>query len=204
MSITEQEIKKFEQLLDKHHNRIIFLQNLNGFRSSGNLVIPKKVYEIIGKLFNIILNTVKRDDDIYSAKHVILLSLTYYTTENDKKIYLQKLLLDNELFKDNKFWEDLLDLEISRELKRLANIEELKFKNGNISEMITEKNPRKLKDLFFSQILTASDNMVSFGIDKEKIFNLIDTKIKSFNLSQDIGNNIKKIIEDRINEKKNI
>ena len=54
MSITEQEIKKFEQLLDKHHNRIIFLQNLNGFRSSGNLVIPKKVYEIIGKLFNII------------------------------------------------------------------------------------------------------------------------------------------------------
>ena len=191
-------------MLDKHHNRIIFLQNLNGFRSSGNLLIPKKVYEIIGHFFNIILNTIKRDNDIHSAKNVILLSLTYYTTENDKKIYLQKLLLENELFKDNKFWEDLLDLEISRELKKLANFEELKLNNENINEVITEKNPRKLESLFFSQILTASDNMASFGIDKEKIFNLIDSKIKSFNLSQDTGNNIKKIIEDRINEKKNI
>ena len=201
INITEQEIKLFEQLLDKHHNRIIFLQNLNVFRSTGKLVIPKKLYEILGYSFNIILNTTKRDNDIYSTKNVILLSLTYYTIENGKKIYLQNLILDNELFKDNKFWEDFLELEINRDIKRLTNIEEIKYYDENISEGVTEKDPKKIENIFFCQILTVCDNMVSFGIDKETIFNLIDSKIKTFNLNQDTENNIKTIIESRINEK---
>ena len=131
-----------------------------------------------------------------------MLSLTYYTTENGEKIYLQKLILDNELFKDEKFWDDLLDLEISRELKRLVYIEEIKYDNENISEGVTEKDPKKTENLFFSQILTVADNMINFGLDKEKIFNMIDSKIKSFHLSQETENNIKNIIGNKINEQK--
>ena len=47
INIKEKEIKLFEKLLDKHHNRIIFLQNLNFFRATGKLEIPKKLYSII-------------------------------------------------------------------------------------------------------------------------------------------------------------
>ena len=50
---------------------------------------------------------------------------------------MQNLILDNELFKDNKFWEDFLELEINRDIKKLTNIEEIKYYNENISEGVT-------------------------------------------------------------------
>ena len=198
ISITEEEAKLFEILLDKHYNRIIFMQILNEFRTTGKLEIPKKVYEIVGKLFNIILGTVKRDNDIHTGRNVILLSQTYYTMENEKKKYVQDLLINNELFKDMTFWEDLLDLELSKEIKRTFMVEENNNKNFDV---IINLNPHKFDNLAFSQILTISDNMISFGLDKETIYKLMEPKFKSFKLSEQNIETIKNILESRYQER---
>ena len=198
ISITEEEAKLFEILLDKHYNRIIFMQILNEFRTTGKLEIPKKVYEIVGKLFNIILGTVKRDNDIHTGRNVILLSQTYYTMENEKKKYVQDLLINNELFKDMTFWEDLLDLELSKEIKRTFMVEENNNKNFDV---IINLNPHKFDNLAFSQILTISDNMISFGLDKETIYKLMEPKFKSFKLSEQSIETIKNILESRYQER---
>ena len=195
INITEEETKLFEILLDKHYNRIVFMQVLNQFRTTSKLEIPKKMYEIVGKLFNIILGTVKRDNDINIAKSVILMSQTYFTMENDKKKYVQYLLLDNELFKDVKFWESLLDLEISKEIRRTFKVYEKKNVEG-----IINTDPHKFDNLVFSQILTVSDNMISFGLDKETIYQLIEPKFKSFKLSQKSIENIKSMLDSRLKE----
>ena len=158
------------------------------------------VFEIVGKFYNIILNTVKRDNDIQSARNVILLSQTYYTLENGKKKYLQELIINNELFKDIKFWEDLLDLELTKEIKKLYKIEE---NNQKLNfEGVFELDPHKFDNLAFSQIITISDNMINFGVDKETIYKLIEPKIESFKMSQENIQNIKNILELRFKEKK--
>ena len=198
ISITEEEAKLFEILLDKHYNRIIFMQILNEFRTTGKLEIPKRVYEIVGKLFNFILDTVKRDNDIHTGRNAILLSQTYYTMENDKKKYVQELLINNELFKDMKFWEDLLDLELNKEIKRTFMVEENNNKNLDV---IINLNPQKFDNLAFSQILTISDNMISFGLDKETIYKLMEPKFKSFKLSEQSIETIKNILESRYQER---
>ena len=123
INITEDEINLFEILLDKHYNRIIFLQQLNKFRATGKIIIPKKIGEIIAKFFNIILNTVKRDNDIHSGKNIILLSQTYYILDNNKKKYLQELVWEHQIFQDMKFWEDLLNLEINKEINKFIKVE---------------------------------------------------------------------------------
>ena len=203
ISITEEEIKLFESLLDKHHNRIIFLQKLNEFRATGRLIIPKKSFEMMGKFFNIILDKVKRDNDIHSYKNIILLSQTYYALENGNKKYIQELLIDNEIFKDKQFWEDLLNLELGREFKRLYSIEEKKFKNENI-EGIKEIKSSKIGNLVFSQIISICDNMISFGVNKETLYEIIEPNFKRYQLSQDIIDNIKEIVQNRFEEEKKI
>ena len=201
INITEDEILSLEVLLEKHYNRVIFFQQLNKFRATGKLIIPKKIGELIAKFFNIILNTVKRDNDTYSFKNIVLLSQTYYILENNKNKYLQELIMDNQIFKDNKFWEDLLDLEIYKQIKRCIKTDENKLQKENMNlEEIKNMNEKRYSTLIHSQFITICDNMVSFGMNKEEIYKIIDSKVKEYYLSQEVADNIKNIVELRIKE----
>ena len=201
ISITEKEIELFERLLDKHHNRVIFLQQLNNFRSTGKHLIPIKLSEIVIHFFNIILDTVKRDNDIHSAKNIILMSQIYYTDDKSKKHYLQEYIIDHKLFKDSKFWEDFIESEINKEIKKLKE-SQIKLGINNQNDKINEiKNKPKLFDsIYFGQIVTISENMIKFGLSKDRIYQIIEPKIKVYELSQEMIDNIKTIISTRFNE----
>lgn len=102
---TEEEIDQLDKLLDKHHNRVVFLQQLSEFRNKGKFEISQKTFDIFDKLFNTMINTVQRDNDFHSVKNAIIISQTYYIKgekENDK-IYLQKRIQNNEIFKSQNF-----------------------------------------------------------------------------------------------------
>ena len=203
ISITEKEIKSFERLLDKHHNRVIFLQQLNNFRSTGKHLIPIKLSGIVIHFFNIILDTVKRDNDIHSAKNIILMSQIYYTDDKSKKHYLQEYIIDHKLFKDSKFWEAFIESEINKEIKKLKESQKkLGINNQNDNNKINEiKNKTNLFDsIYFGQIMTISENMIKFGLSKDQIYQIIEPKIKAYELSQEMIDNIKNIISTRFNE----
>jgi hypothetical protein len=203
-TITEEEIKSLNLLLDKHYNRLIFLQQLNNFRTTGKLLIPKKLSQIICKFFNVILDKVKRDNDIHSAKNVIVLSQTYYTDNKSKKEYLQESIIEHNLFKDNKFWEDFLEFEINKEIKKFKDRQvKLSQNNQNNNNRNEKKGKSKfLETMVFGQIMTISDIMIRFGLNKEQIYQIIDPKIKTHELSQEIVDNIKTVIDTRINDEK--
>ena len=158
------------------------------------------MWDIIVNFFNIILETVKRDNDIHSGKNVILLSQTYFIKENGKQKYIQILIKDNKIFKDIKFWEDFLDSEINREIKRLANIEKNNLSEEMNIEGIKQMSEEKYGNLAFGQIATISDNMLSFGLNKEQIYKIIEPKIKYFQLKQEYIDIIKNLIEKKDNE----
>ena len=202
-NLSDEDIKRTKLLLEKHHNIVIFLQQVNKFRSTGKLIMGKKMYYLFGKIFNLILDKVKKDTDIYSWKNIIILSQTYYLKNGEKREYLQNLIMNHEIFKDHKFWEQLFIFEMTKEIQKISNME-----IRNEIETTIEFNKNKYSKLAFGQIMTISTNMLEFGLDPDEIYKIIEPKIKYYQLSQELINTIKSIIYntsdiEEINENNN-
>ena len=61
-------------------------------------------------------------------------------------------------------------------------------------------NREQFGNIIFGQIITICENMINFGLNREQVYKIIEPKMKSYQLSQDIVKNIKNMIEDKINE----
>ena len=176
LNITQNELDLIESLLEKRCNRIVFLHKLNKFRALGNYMVTKVIYSIISKYFIKILNFIKKDYDAFPAKNVIVLSQTYYMIEKEEKIYIQEDIKEHEIFKDNKFWENLFNFFMNKEIQKLR-------KSFDLNE---EKSDQKshYNKLAFGQIMTICNNMLEFGYNKDDIYKFIEPKIKYYNLDE--------------------
>ena len=176
LNITQNELDLIESLLEKRCNRIVFLHKLNKFRALGNYMITKVLYSIISKYFIKILNFIKKDYDAFPAKNVIVLSQTYYMIEKEEKIYIQEDIKEHEIFKDNKFWENLFNFFMNKEIQKLR-------KSFDLNEEKSDEKSHYNK-LAFGQIMTICNNMLEFGYNKDDIYKFIEPKIKHYNLDE--------------------
>jgi len=193
LNITQQDLDLIELLLNKHHNRIIFMQKLSKFRVLGYYYISKTIYSILSKYFIQIINTFKEDQDMFTAKNIIVLSQTYFIKEDDKKIYLQEAIQNQEVFKTKEFWENLFNFFMNKEIIKLR-------KSIDLNE-IKEEETNNYSKLAFGQIMTVCNNMKEFGFNKDDIYRLVEPKIKYYNLDEISVENIKAVIgfnEDNI------
>ena len=193
---TNEEIEELNKLLDIHHNRVVFLQRLSEYRNKGKFELNQKTFDLLCKLFNTIVNTVKRDKDFHSVKNVIILSQTYYIKTDKKKgkKYLQKNIQDNEIFKSKKFWEEFLEFSINREIVTCVNND---VKNGNILKENRREAEDKMSNIAFSQILPFADNMIEFGVDKNTIQEVVFPKMTLYKMSKDLIDTIKSVIDSK-------
>ena len=176
LNITQNELDLIESLLEKRCNRIVFLHKLNKFRALGNYMVTKVLYSIISKYFIKILNFIKKDYDAFPAKNVIVLSQTYYMIEKEEKIYIQEDIKEHEIFKDNKFWENLFNFFMNKEIQKLR-------KSFDLNEEKSDEKSHYNK-LAFGQIMTICNNMLEFGYNKDDIYKFIEPKIKHYNLDE--------------------
>lgn len=176
LNITQNELDLIESLLEKRCNRIVFLHKLNKFRALGNYMVTKVLYSIISKYFIKILNFIKKDYDAFPAKNVIVLSQTYYMIEKEEKIYIQEDIKEHEIFKDNKFWENLFNFFMNKEIQKLR-------KSFDLNEEKSDEKSHYNK-LAFGQIMTICNNMLEFGHNKDDIYKFIEPKIKYYNLDE--------------------
>ena len=149
------------------------------------------MFEIFSKFFNHILNDIKEDDDVFSAKNIIVLSQTYYTKENDKKIYLQEDVKNHDIFKNINFWEKLFNFFIEKETQKYKNSKDI----NEINENNIEDNNNNYSKIAYGQIMTICNNMIEFGLNKNDIYKVIEPKIKYYKLDEDLINNIKCVLE---------
>ena len=191
ITIEQKDIELIESFLKKHHCKIVFLQKLSKFRVKGNYYLNKKMFEIFSKFFNHILNDIKEDDDVFSAKNIIVLSQTYYTKENDKKIYLQEDVKNHDIFKNINFWEKLFNFFIEKETQKYKNSKDI----NEINENNIEDNNNNYSKIAYGQIMTICNNMIEFGLNKNDIYKVIEPKIKYYKLDEDLINNIKCVLE---------
>ena len=195
ISIEEKEKNKLMNLISKHHNRIIFLHKLNDYRSNGQFDIKEKEYKILGELLFYIIDISKKEKDYHSIEMVIILSKTYYLlNKENKKIYLQNLILDNKFFKIKEFWEELLIYSISKDILRSNRSDKSVIK---IESNIKSKNDK----IIFSILLSLIDNMFDFGVDVNLIKEIIEPKIIFYKIDNNLRKTINDVIESKIKYK---
>ena len=186
LNITQQDLDLIELLLNNHHNRIIFMQKLSKFRVLGYYYISKTIYSILSKYFLQIINTLKEDPDMFTAKNIIVLSQTYFIKEKNKKIYIQEAIKSHEIFKKKEFWENLFNFFMNKEILKLR-------KSIDLNEII-EEGKNNYSKLAFGQIMTICNNMIEFGINKDEIYQIIEPKIKYYNLDENSIEGIKCVL----------
>ena len=193
--VSDDDINELNNLIDKHHNRVVFLQRLSEFRNVGKFEIGKNTFEILSKLFNTLINTIERDVDYHSAKNAIILSQTYYMKDekNNDKIYLQKNIQNKEIFRSKKFWEEFLDFSINKEIVQCVSND---VKNGNILKENRKEAEDKMSNIAFAQIVPYTDNMREFGLDKETIKELVFPKMEKYKMNKELIEQVKDVIDN--------
>ena len=194
INFEQKDFELLETFLQKHHCIIVFLSKLSKFRVKGKYYLSKELYDIFSKLFNEILNKIKEDNDMFSAKNIIVLSQTYYIKEKGNKIYLQEAIKNNDIFKDIKFWDKLFEFFIEKEKQRLK-------KSINLNDINDGENNKS--KVAFGQLMTICNNMMEFGLNKSDIYKVIEPKIKDYKLDENSINNIKLVLDlDKQNNNK--
>ena len=162
-----------EKLIEKNLNKYIFLQRLTRFRAL-KYDLSLKFFVIIGKLLSNILSKVEQNNDIFSAKNCIILSQTFYYNYQNDKIYLKAYIQNNNLFKSKKFWDELLDCLI----------------NDNAKKSISN-----IKENAFGNIYTVINNMFEFGLNGNEIKEIVEPKIKKYELDNNYVKDINELIK---------
>lgn len=191
----EDENNNLLNLLNKHHNRIIFLHKLNDYRALCKFELNEKAYNLLGILFSYIIDISKTEKDYHCLEMVIILSKTYYILkEKDNKIYLQNYIIYNKVFKLKEFWEELLIYSISKEVSK-----------SNKREKIGREDQKKLKtnneNIIFSQLLSLIDNMFDFGAEENLVKEIIEPKMDFYKLDDKFKSTLNNEI---VNKKKSI
>ncbi len=191
---TDDDIKKLHELLKNKDNRYIFLTKLNNLRNQSIFIFPENKFNVIGNLLYSIFDNILKDNDLVSAKIAIILSQTYYILDkNDKKIYLQNLIQHNPVLKTIEFWNTFLQYCIEYEICECVKKD---HENGLINKENQEQKDKKYNNIIFTQLITISNNMIEFKVDKEDIKKVINEKIVKYRVHEDSKNIILNLIEN--------
>jgi hypothetical protein len=184
-NITPEEVEEIDEMLTKKQNRIIFIQKLSQFRTSGNFEIPDNMYNILSRLFNKIAKMVESEEDYESAVNIIILSQTYYITKNNDKKYLQNSIMNNAFFKRKKFWEAFLNYLINKEIAE---------QNGKSTDNT---------NIAFAQLISMINNMIEFELDVNIIEEIIFPLIEKYKISPELTELIFSPLNDKKKELEN-
>lgn len=177
---SEQDYKDLEKLMDKDYNRFIFLLRLTRFRAL-KYDLSLKYFMIIGKLLNSILQKSEQDNDYFAAKNCIILSQTFYYDYQKEKIYLKAFIQNNHIFKNKKNWELLLE--------NLIKSNENNLKSNS-------------KENAFGNIYTLVNTIFEFGGNENLVKEIIEPKIKLYNLDNNNIRDINELIKTNVENKK--
>ena len=194
--INESEINFLLNYLDKSFYRLEFLKVLNAYRTK-SYEIPEKEFEILKKIFLIMVDKIISEEDVRCAKFIIILSQTFYCKINNEDVYIQYYLKNNELFSNIEIWEKYLNYLIEEEISRASKIEKRETIKAD------ENNKKyKMKNIISSILIPFCDNMTEFGMDIEKIYKIIEPIIEKFQLKDSLKGVIDELIESKQGETK--
>ena len=196
--LTLEEKNKLLELVKKKENREIFLSRLNKIRSYGNFEYPKKVFDEILSVFQIILDEIEVDQDPFSFQFCLILSQTFYFLENGQKQYFCKFLNSHNVFHNPEMWEKLTDYMIKEKTDKYNDIE-YQVQNKKYSDDENKKKD-KINQIIFAQLISVSNNMCDFNFDVDMAEKIMMEYIKRYELEETYTQMIMDIIDNKRKE----
>ena len=185
--LSPEEVQELKELLDNHHNRLIFLQKLNDYRGLGKFYLCKEDFNLLSEMFALITDKIKRDTDHQCAERIIILSETYCREKGKRKIFLQESIKNNDIFKDKNFWEEFLCYSINKHIMQTLE------RDKKIRENKKETDS-KFSNVVFAQLLTLIENMYKFNIDSKIVKEVLEPKISYYRLTESCKSTIDDVI----------
>ena len=190
---TKEEKERLISLLNNQNNRKLFIIVLSNQRTKGRFQRGKELINDLGEILNNILNLSEKEKNYEDAKNCIIISQTFYyeAKSTAKKIYLFDFIKKHNWLSSIAFWEEISEFMVEKEIQYNN-----KILGKDALEKETEiKKKERISQVFISQLLTLSENMIDFGINKKDIFKLLDKCAKK----HDILESFKVPILDNIN-----
>ena len=176
--------------------RKYFLSTLTNQRINGKFKIDEKLFNELVIILNLILDLGQKKDDFNNAKNCIILSQTFYkeiiVDENIEKKYLMEEIKKNKWVSSITFWKNYIEYEIIEDKLKFdeLNIKKNEFRRGG-----------EANNIYFSKIITHTNNMHLFGISKNDIINVADYLVKKYeipeNLKEMVFNNIELVFKKK-------
>ena len=189
----QEEKNELINFLNEKEYKTYFLITLSKQRTKGRYQKTEILLKDLSEIFNFILDSSEKEKDYEGAKNCIILSQTFYYEKqkgNDKKKkYLLDYIKNHNWLKSLEFWEGLTDFMIQGEIKKNEDIN----KKNNFIET-PEQIKSRLGNIYFSQVLSISNSMIEFMIDKNDIYKLVDIFVNKY----EIEKSIKQVIYENI------
>jgi len=139
------------------------------------------------------LDTIQIEKDIFSFQFSIILSQTFYITENEDKKYIFKYIKSHPVYHSEEMWRKTVDYFIQKEIKKYNELRNnLSIKKSN--------NNNTINELIFAQLIANTNNMVEFDLDLNITEKIIMEYIDKFNINETSKTILLNIIENKKNK----
>jgi len=201
--ISIEEESKIANILKYPKYRFAFLKCLNYFRGKGKFVLKNENLIILGTTIREIIDLYDKDKGEFEVLQLlIVICQTYYSINKKKeKIYLIRFIEDHKLFQSEELWKYYIDESINREIKEKEK--NLTENDSSIDDEVM-KNYKKC-NLYFTVLLSVTQNILEFQVNKEVIKKIMDDIIaKKYNIIPEYIEQIKSLIDETkyVNKKK--
>ena len=201
--ISIEEESKIANILKYPKYRFAFLKCLNYYRGKGKFVLKNENLIILGTTIREIIDLYDKDKGEFEVLQLlIVICQTYYSINKKKeKIYLIRFIEDHKLFQSEELWKYYIDESINREIKEKEN--NLTENDSSIDDEVM-KNYKK-NNLYFSVLLSVTQNICEFQVNKEVIKKIMDAIIaKKYNIIPEYIEQINSLIDETkyVNKKK--
>ena len=169
--------KQLLEYIQDERTHELFLIILSKLRTNNRFCREKPLIELLSQILLTILDNAQKKKDYLAAKNCVILSQTFYYTDEskeNKKVYILEYIKKHVWLKSIEFWKDFILIMILKEYKKLEDMNENIKVNIGKNKNIPENFKPKIGEVLFSQLLPYVGNMNEFNLEKKFIIKIID------------------------------
>ena len=169
--------KQLLEYIQDERTHELFLIILSKLRTNNRFCRDKPLIELLSQILLTILDNAQKKKDYLAAKNCVILSQTFYYTDESKenpKVYILEYIKKHVWLKSIEFWKDFILFMILKEYKKLEDMNENIKVNIGKNKNIPENFKPKIGEVLFSQLLPYVGNMNEFNVEKKYIIKIID------------------------------
>ena len=200
------EIEENIKIVSNKILRRIFLKYLNKIRNNTHIILNDISYKIIGNLLKECLDHSYKEKDFLSIKIIMVIATNLFKINkisNKPRIFLYNYLINNKIWKDFIFWENLIKYDIVEEIHNQKKYSLFLDENDILKNI-------RIKDTVKAQISSNIYNMISFEVNISLINKIINYFSNFYKLPKNTIDYLNEIINNCkckkiiLNEKKKL